>query len=180
MIVSKRKYYCYFLFTMFVAGVLLLIGTPVINHYLFHIEMIDKISKVIAITLGTIIIGSLAIILLKNKGIKNTISKYALISSIEDNLLSIGAYKKVENKNYVILPKIKIKHNTIMIKLKDLRIRVIIERYLDSFSTALPKQYVVEDYYLSENNSEIIIKYENVNTYKPDVYANLNLGHMAH
>ena len=49
--------------------------------------------------------------------------------------------------------------------------RAIIERYLDSFSTALPKQYIVEDYYFSKDNTEIIINYENIKNYKPEEYS---------
>lgn len=171
MIASKRKYYCCFLFTMIVASVLIIIGALVANHYLLHIEMIHRICIAIAITLCAIICGSFAVILIVNKGIRNTINKYVLISNIEQNLKSIGAYKKIENKNYIVLPKIKVKNGTIKIIVKDLRMRAIIERYLDSFSTALPKQYIVDDYYLSKDNTEIIIKYENIKNYKPEEYS---------
>ena len=171
MAVSKRQYYCCFLFSMVVTSVLLIIGALVANHCMYHIEMIDKICIAIAIILCAIICGSFAVILLINKGIRNTINKYILISSIEENLKSIGAYKKIENKNYIVLPKIKIKNGTIKIILKDLRMRAIIERYLDSFSTALPKQYIVEDYYLSKDNTAIIINYENIKNYKPEEYS---------
>ena len=156
---------------MIVASVLIIIGTLVANHYLLHIEMIHKICIAMIITLCAIICGSFAVILLMNKGIRNTINKYVLISNIEDNLKSIGAYKKIENKNYIVLPKIKVKNGTIKIIVKDLRMRAIIERYLDSFSTALPKQYIVDDYYLSKDNTEIIIKYENIKNYKPEEYS---------
>ena len=123
MAVSKRQYYCCFLFSMVVTSVLLIIGALVANHCMYHIEMIDKICIAIAIILCAIICGSFAVILLINKGIRNTINKYILISSIEENLKSIGAYKKIENKNYIVLPKIKIKNGTIKIILKDLRMR---------------------------------------------------------
>ena len=69
------------------------------------------------------------------------------------------------------MPRIKIKENVIIIKLDNIRIRSIIERYLNSFSTALPKKYIVEDYYISQNNAEIIIKYENINNYKAEEYT---------
>lgn len=171
MMASKRKYYCYFLFTMMVAGVLLIISTLVANHYFLHIEVLHKIITAMVITMVAGIGGSIAVILRINKGIKNTINKYILLSNMETNLIAIGAYNKVENKNYVVLPKIKIKNGIIKIKLKDLRIRKIIERYMDSFSTALPKQYIVDDYYISKNNADIIIKYENINNYKPEEYS---------
>ena len=35
--------------------------------------------------------------------------------------------------------------------LRNVRIRAIIERYLDSFSTALPSKYIVEDYFITKD-----------------------------
>lgn len=98
-------------------------------------------------------------------------------SAIESNLISVGAYKKHENKVYVELPKIKIKSNTIIISLKDLRIRTILSRYLDSFSTALPERYIVEDYYISQNNAEVVIKYEDMKNYIPEQYSIMEYIH---
>lgn len=68
------------------------------------------------------------------------ISNRQLIHSIETNLMAVGAYIKRENKIYVELPKIRIKNGIITISLNNLKIRTIIERYLDSFSTALTRK----------------------------------------
>ena len=52
---------------------------------------------------------------------------------------------------------IKIKKGKVRIKLCNLKIRTILQRYLDSFSTALPERYIVEDYYITQNNAEVVI-----------------------
>ncbi|MCM1496157.1 MAG: hypothetical protein NC089_10220 [Bacteroides sp.] len=96
-----------------------------------------------------IILAVITIILIKNGGLKNYINNRILLSHIESNLISVGAYTKQENKVFVELPKIRIKKGIIKISLKNLRIRAIIERYLDSFFTALPDRYIVEDYYIT-------------------------------
>ena len=109
--------------------------------------------------------------MIKNRGLKNFISNRILLSHIESNLISVGAYIKQDDKVFVELPRIKIKKGIIKISLKNLRIRTIIERYLASFSTALPERYIVEDYYISQNNAEVIIVYEDMKNYRPEQYA---------
>ena len=171
MIFSKRKYYCNYFIAMSVVGVLIFLSAPIANKYLFHIKLINDICKYAILAEVIIIIAVIIINILKNKGIKNYISNRQLLSYIENNLISVGAYIKHENKVFVELPKIKIKKGIIKISLKNLRIRTIIERYLDSFSTALPERYIVEEYYISQNNAEVIIVYEDMKNYKPEQYA---------
>lgn len=171
MIISKRKYYCNFLLAMIVIGVLVFLSAPIANRYLFHISMINVICRYAIIAELAIIIAVIIIKLVLNKGIKNYISKQRVRESIESNLISVGAYIKPENKAFVELPGIKIKYGVIRISLKNLRIRTIIERYLDSFSTALPERYIVEDYYISQNNAEVIIIYEDMKNYVPEKYS---------
>lgn len=168
--ISKRKYYCNFLFAMWLVGLLIFISGPIANKYLFHIDIVDKICRYGFITLILSACVTFMIMILANKGLKNMICKYEVLRSIESNLMSIGAYTKLEDKVFVVLPKIKIKNNVIKIKLDNIKIRAIIERYLNSFSTALPKKYVVEDYYISQNNAEIIIMYENIKDFKAEEY----------
>lgn len=171
MIISKRKYYCNYFLCMMVVGVLIFMSAPIANKYLWHIRIINDVCIYAIITEAVTIITVIIISLLKNGGIKNFINVMHIRSAIESNLISVGAYKKQENKVYVELPKIKIKSNTIIISLKDLRIRTIISRYLDSFSTALPERYIVEDYYISQNNAEVIIRYEDMKNYIPEHYS---------
>ena len=171
MIISKRKYYCNFLLCMLVVGVLLFMSAPIANKYLFHISIVNDICRYAIIMEGIIIVAVITIILIKNRGLKNFISNRILLSHIESNLISVGAYIKQDDKVFVELPRIKIKKGIIKISLKNLRIRTIIERYLDSFSTALPERYIVEDYYISQNNAEVIIVYEDMKNYRPEQYA---------
>ncbi len=171
MLISKRKYYRNFLFAMTVISALIFIGALFANKYFYHLDIVNKICKFALI--GEIIIIAVVwlIILLKNKGIKNYISKMIILGSIESNLISIGAYTKLENKNFVELPKIKINKDKVIISLSNLKIRAVIERYLDSFSTALPERYIVEDYYITQNNSEVIILFEDIKTFKYEKYS---------
>ena len=171
MIISKRKYYCNFLLAVMVIGVLIFLSAPIANRYLFHISIINVICRYAIIVELAIIIAVIIIKLISNKGIKNYIGKQQVRESIESNLISVGAYIKPENKAFVELPGIKIKYGVIRISLKNLRIRTIIERYLDSFSTALPERYIVEDYYISQNNAEVIIIYEDMKNYVPEKYS---------
>lgn len=171
MIISKRKYYWNFFIAMLVVGALMFIGAPIANRYLFHLPMIDDICRCAVIAEVIIIVAVIIINLIKHHGIRGYINSRTLILSIEDNLISIGAYIKPENKVFVELPKIKIKRGEIRISLKNLKIRKIIEQYLDLFSTALPDRYIVEDYYIAQNSSEVIIVYEDMRNYKPEEYA---------
>ena len=171
MIISKRKYYCNFLLAMMVIGVLIFLSAPIANRYLFHISIINVICRYAIIAELAIIITVIIIKLVLNKGINNYISKQRVRESIESNLISVGAYSKPDNKAFVELPGIRIKNGVIRISLKNLRIRTIIERYLDSFSTALPERYIVEDYYISQNNAEVIIIYEDMKNYVPEKYS---------
>ncbi len=171
MLISKRKYYRNFLFAMTVTGALIFIGALFANKYFYHFDIVNKICKFALIGEITIIALVWLIILLKNKGIKNYISKIIILGSIESNLISIGAYTKLENKVFVELPKIKIKKGKVIISLRNLKIRAVIERYLDLFSTALPERYIVENYYITQNNSEVIILFEDIKTFKYEKYS---------
>lgn len=171
MIISKRKYYCNYFIAMFVVGVLIFMSAPIANKYLFHLPVLNEICRYALITEAMIIITVMMTSIFKNGGVKNYINMLWIRYAIENSLLSVGAYKKLENKNYVELPKIKIKNNKITISLTDLRIRTIISRYLDSFSTALPERYIVDDYYISQNNAEVIIHYEDMKSYIPEHYT---------
>lgn len=169
--ISKRKYYRNFLAAMTVIGALIFIGALVANKCFYNFAIVDKICKFALIGEITIIAVVWTITLLKTKGIKHYISKMLLLGSIENNLISIGAYVKRENKIFVELPKIKIEKNKVTINLSNLKIRAVIERYLDSFSTALPKRYIVEDYYITQNNAEVIILFEDIKNFKYEEYS---------
>lgn len=170
MVISKRKYYRNFLLTMLITGVVLLFAASVVDKYVIHTYVVGGICRKMLVMIILAICACVIMTLLKNRGIKNYVSKRILIKNIEENLISIGAYTKIENKNFVILPKIKIRDNKIIIELSNLRIRNILDRYMNSFSTALPERYVVEDYYVTKNNAQIVISYEDVKNFKPEKY----------
>ena len=171
MSVSKERYYRNFLIAMLVVGVLIFTSAPVANKYLFRIDLINTICKCALISEGIVIVLVITIILIKNRGLKNYINNRILLSKLEKNLISVGAYTKLENKVFVELPKIKLEKGIIKISLNNLKIRTIIERYLDSFSTALPERYIVTDYYISQNNAEVIIVYEDMKNYMTEKYT---------
>lgn len=170
MVISKRKYYRNFLLTMLITGVVLLFAASVVDKNVIHTYVVGRICRKMLVMIILAICACVIMTLLKNRGIKNYVSKRILIKNIEENLISIGAYTKIENKNFVILPKIKIRDNKIIIELSNLRIRNILDRYMNSFSTALPERYVVEDYYVTKNNAQIVISYEDVKNFKPEKY----------
>ena len=159
---------------MLLIGVVLCVITPILNKYYFHFSIVDQICRYGLITIIGVMLATIIIMILANKGIKNLIEKYTILNSIESNLISISAHLRpanTENTVFVVLPKIKIKNNTITIKLTNLYIRSKIEKYLDSFSTALPDKYIVEDYFISQNNAELVIIYEDLKNYKPEKYT---------
>ena len=170
MIISKRKYYCNLFIAMVVIGAFILMCVPVANRYLFHISLINRICIYGLIGEGAAIAIIMMITLIKNRGFKRYISKKTLLRTVERNLIAIGAYQKRENKVFADLPKIRIKEGKVRIRLSNVKIRTILERYLDSFSTALPERYVVEDYYITQNNAEVVILYEDIKNYKPEEY----------
>ena len=108
MIVSKRQYYCNYLLTMAIMGVLIFIGAPIANHYYLHIRLIDVVCRYALIGEAAIIAAGFLFAVIIHGGIKNYVSFLLLRQSIENNLLAIGAYSKTESKAFAELPRIKI------------------------------------------------------------------------
>ena len=169
--ISKRKYYSNSLSAMVVMGVLLIMSTLIANKIILHLDIVDRICRYMIMCMVILILIIIIVKLILNNGLKGYIRRHILLDSVESNLISVGAYEKRDNKNYVVLPKIKINEDTIIINLRNMKMRAIIERYLNSFSTALPKRYIVEDYYISKDNAEIIIEYEDIKDYKSEEYT---------
>jgi len=171
--ISKRKYYCNFYLATIILGVLVLLGTPLINKYTFKlcIAEVNRFCKYGVIALLVIMFTTFIIMVLRNGGIRNLINRYQIINSIEDNLISIGAYIQHEDKVYLTLPKIKVKNNTITIKLTNLYIRSKLQKYIEYFSTSLPENIIVQDYYFSQGGDSLILVYENLKNYKPEKYT---------
>ena len=178
MVISRRRHRYNLILGLVVIGVLMIVGMFILNRYFVHWNIIDEMCRSASITMGLIMILAIIALLVKNKGIRGLVTKLALLDSIEKNLLSIGAYKKIDGSIVGDLPKIKIEKGMIRISLKDLKTRSSIEKYLDSFSTALPKRYIVEDYYISKDNSEVIICYEDIRNYQPEKYTLSDYKHL--
>lgn len=170
MIISKRRYFLRYYITLLVLGTVILLAVPIANNFIYHFPFVNVVCRRLLMCEAIILTLILFAVIIVNGGIKNYISKTIIKYYIESNLISIGAYiKKVGN--YAELPRIKIKNGVIRINLSNLRVRSIIERYLNQFSTALPERYIVEDYYLTPNNAEVHILYSDIKTYKPEEYS---------
>ncbi len=170
MVISKRRYFGIYWLTMLVVGTVLIMAVPIANNHLYQFPMVNEICKTIIVSEALLIVMIMLITVICNKGLYNYISKLIILHHVESNLISIGAYiNKVGN--YAVLPKIRIKNGTITINLCNLRIRTLIERYLNSFSTALPERYIVEDYYITSNNAEVHIVYNDIKNYKCEEYS---------
>lgn len=155
---------------MLALGTVIIMAVPIANNFIYHFPMVNEVCKNILICEVAVLLFVLLMKMAVNKGIKNLISKTVILNCIENNLISVGAYiKKVGN--YAVLPKIRIKEGTIRISLSNMKIRSIIERYLSSFSTALPERYIVEDYYLTPNNAEVHIIYSDIKNFKCEEYT---------
>ena len=123
-------------------------------------------------------------ITIKYKG--NYFNDIKVRKAIEDNLISMKAYKKENNKFYYELPKIKINKRIFqngtkekeigkyieIDLLKDVRIREKIEARLDVWDTALPSNYVCSDVpRFSDDGNKLFIEYENLSEYKQEKYS---------
>lgn len=168
---TKREYYNSCLIAIVVVGILTSVGMLIIHKYLLPFEIVRTVGIYLLVVISTAIAVYVMFLLIRYRGIKRYVSRIKLISSLERNLIAIGAYEKKDSLNYVLLPTMKINDNTIRIALRNIKIRAAIEKYLGSFSTALPERYVVEDYYITENNSELIIQYEDIKNYKREAYT---------
>ena len=117
---------------------------------------------------------ALAIICLytiKHKGIRQTLKHLQIINSIENSLISIGAYSELINDR-VLTPSINIdqKAQEIVINVNDLRIRSRIESNIDIFSSALPDQMIVYKTYLSKDQNTLIIRYKDISKDKRIIF----------
>lgn len=167
---SKRKHFQEGLIAMVVIGAVI-IATALIIPNLLEVQYLDIVSKY-ALLFGCVLtiipIIWLVLVIIRCGGIKSYISKERMIYSLENNLMGIGAYKEREGVSYVNLPKIRIKNNEIHISLKDIKIREKIQKSIDSFSTALPERFIVEDYYITPSNNELIIQFEDIENYQQE------------
>ncbi len=171
MIISRRKYYCEYFLTMMIVGVLLIVSALMINSYFYHNDLINRIILYAIITEIFLITTVITILIVKYKSVRNLVRYFRLLSYTEKNLISIGAYTKRNDRVFVKLPRIRITQDKIIISLNTLKIRDVLEKHLNSFSTAIPEQFIVEDYYITQNNAEVVIKYADLKNFQPEQYT---------
>ena len=177
--ISKQKYCWCIIITLIVCmGVLLFIGAPVLNKTFFHSYKLEKINLYASVIyINGISIWLMVNVLLSN-GLGNFLNRIKIHKAIEENLISIRAYEEVEDKIYVKTPKVKVTNDTIIITYTNINIREIIDRYIEIISTGLPNSFIVQEWYVSKDNNDLIIKYENLDRYEPEKYTLSDYKHM--
>ena len=119
-------------------------------------------SVIIWITVPILLLTGVAICVFvyRNKGIGQSIQTLRLLNSLEESLISIGAYKDFSDSK-VILPKIKVDtaEKQISISINDLKTRSRIETNKEILSSALPNGLTVYTTYISKDENSLLIKY---------------------
>ena len=151
-----------------IMGASILVGALYVQKHFLENDLLNKIMSIyVSFYIGVVILQVIYIII----RYRGKYFKYRKIRKmLEDNLISINAYEK-KQINYLIMPKIKIRKNIIKIRLKNIKVRKIIERYMDSLSTALVNDFVVEECFITPSNNELIIKYEDISKYVQESYT---------
>ena len=80
---------------------------------------------------------------------------------IEKNLKLIGAYTQTF-KNIYIIPTVKVTDSIIYIDIDNVNIRKILEKNVEAFSSALPENYIINEFFLNKDETEFLIVYESV------------------
>ena len=154
-----------------VVGTVLLVAAPFIFFENSIMMSVVYYLRLAVLLLFGALLSGIALRIILCGGVRKYIKFNMIKNTVETNLISIGAYQKKKDVNYALLPNIKIKGNKIVISLRDIRIRERIVKSLDSFSTALPSDYVVEDYYITSSNNDLVIQFESVKKYKQETYT---------
>lgn len=171
MIKSKRRYLQEGIIGFVVVGAVLLVAAPFIFFENSIMMSVVYYLRLAVLLLFGALLSGIALRIILCGGVRKYIKFNMIKNTVETNLISIGAYQKKKDVNYALLPNIKIKGNKIVISLRDIRIRERIVKSLDSFSTALPSDYVVEDYYITSSNNDLVIQFESVKKYKQETYT---------
>ena len=125
--------------------------------------IIDIILILLGKTIGYILMVMTVIItILLYKGIDKT--KFKIRNSLYRSFRSSGIYIDIDD-HYISFPKVKIdtKESKIVIDISNLRLRSKIETNIEYLSSALPKGLLIKDYYMSKDQSTLILNYEDTN-----------------
>lgn len=132
-------------------------------------------SVIIWITVPILLLTGVAICVFvyRNKGIGQSIQTLRLLNSLEESLISIGAYKDFSDSK-VILPKIKVDtaEKQISISINDLKTRSRIETNKEILSSALPNGLTVYTTYISKDENSLLIKYKDISKDKREILEN--------
>lgn len=133
-------------------------------------------SSIVLFTISLLIALVLEIyISIYRKGLRNFIEAEKIIGSVEQNLISLNAYYSKSDNNIYSLPKIKVDltKNELSIGIDNMKIRKAIESCKDELSSSLPSSFIVNEYFVSENGNNFIIRFENINVDKQQTYKSL-------
>lgn len=140
---------------------------------LLSISQYNLMPKLFALLIGafsvvaSLVLAFICLYVIKHKGIRQTLKHLSIIGSIENSLISIGAYSELFDDR-VLTPSIRIdqKAQEIIINVNDLKIRSRIEANTDIFSSALPDDMVVYKTYMSKDENSLIIRYKDISKQK--------------
>lgn len=166
----RRQYFLNGFIALIVVSVLIPVGALLLNNYFYNVELIKTIATYMLLIPPILIMCLFIYLFIKYKG--KIIKGSKLNRCLEKALISIKAYEKEDNVNYLKLPKIQLKENVIYIYFKNnLKIRNAVEKDLKIWSTALPKNYIVDETELNESGDYLKISYLDLNEYKQESYS---------
>lgn len=132
-------------------------------------------SVIIWFTVPILLLTGVAICVFvyRNKGVRQSVQTLQILNSLEESLISIGAYKDFSD-NKAILPKIKvdIAEKQISISINDLKTRSRIETNKEILSSALPNGLTVYTTYISKDENSLLIKYKDISRDKREILKN--------
>ena len=152
---------------------MLLVFLVSLAFLLLSISQYNLMPKLFAFLFGvfsvvvSIAFAIICLYVIKHKGIRQSLKQLSIIGSIENSLISIGAYSELFDDR-VLTPSIKIDQRAqeIIINVNDLKIRSRIESNIDIFSSALPDDLIVYKTYMSKDENSLIIKYKDISKQK--------------
>ena len=156
---------------LLVLSALLPCGALLLNLFIIRIPEVNAIALFCFLIPAFFILMGIIYLFIRYHTPKRYIKNNRIMNSIENNLISIGAYMPKTDAPYVVLPQIRIKNDVIYISLKNLKIRRQIEQFKSTFSTALPGEYIVDDIELSSNSNVLKIVYDDLSKYKQETYS---------
>ena len=119
------------------------------------LALVLVISTFIYLPLGVLMLAFLIFIIAKTDK-----QKYRIKKALKDSLIISGVYVQLDD-TFIEIPKIKVNthESKIIIDISNTYFRSKIEANIEYLSSGLPKGLKVKDYYLSKDESELVINY---------------------